>query len=148
MAEAPSTDMSSTENAVKAMIRRDEGYRRFPYRDTKGILTIGIGWNLEANGLPDDVIEQLFDIAYENARKEASALPGWDKCNEVRRGVLVSMVYQMGYPSVTRFRRMLHHIQQEDWAGAAREMLDSRWYKEDTPHRAMRLSQIMERGRF
>jgi len=140
--------MSVDDRTVKALLRRDEGYERFPYHDSKGILTIGIGWNLEANGLPDDIIEELFDRAYESAKADAATLPGWDRCNGARKGVLIQMVYQMGLGSVRGFKRMLRAIEQERWAQAADEMLDSKWYKEDTPHRAMRLAQIMERGRL
>ena len=42
--------------SLKAELSRDEGRKSKPYRDSEGILTIGVGWNLEANPLPDEVI--------------------------------------------------------------------------------------------
>ena len=40
---------------LRTELGRDEGRVNHPYLDTKGILTVGTGWNLEANGIPDSV---------------------------------------------------------------------------------------------
>jgi lysozyme len=37
---------------LKAELNRDEGRRAKPYKDSEGIWTVGIGWNLQARGLP------------------------------------------------------------------------------------------------
>lgn len=127
-------------------LRKDEGYRRFPYRDSRGILTIGIGWNLEANGLPDDIIEELFRRGFENAYRGARELcPAFDRLAPNRQMVLVSMVYQMGKLTVGGFKNFLRKLGEGDYAGAAAEMRDSRWFQQ-TPERAGRLARLMEGG--
>lgn len=127
-------------------IRKDEGYRKFPYRDSRGILTIGIGWNLEANGLPDDIIEELFRRGFENAYRGARELcPSFDRLTLNRQMVLVSMVYQMGRLTVSGFKNFLRKLGEGDYAGAAAEMRDSRWFQQ-TPERAGRLARLMEGG--
>ena len=37
---------------IEADLERDEGYRQFPYTDSVGKLTIGIGFNLETYDTP------------------------------------------------------------------------------------------------
>jgi lysozyme len=37
---------------LKKELRRDEGVRYSPYKDSVGVWTVGCGWNLEARGLP------------------------------------------------------------------------------------------------
>lgn len=45
--------------ALRRELSRDEGRRDKPYFDSKGIKTVGVGWNLEANGIPQDVLPLL-----------------------------------------------------------------------------------------
>jgi lysozyme len=40
---------------LKKELRRDEGVRYSPYKDSVGVWTVGCGWNLEARGLPNTV---------------------------------------------------------------------------------------------
>ena len=40
---------------LKAELIRDEGRRIRPYRDSLGIWTVAVGWNLEARGLPPGI---------------------------------------------------------------------------------------------
>ena len=57
-------------------------------------------------------------------------------------GVLVEMVFQMGRPRVSKFKKMFNAIDEADWNKAADEMLDSRWAKQ-TFERALNLSSII-----
>ena len=59
---------------LKAELERDEGRRSKPYEDTEGILTIGVGWNLEERGLPQEIIDRLFEISISDAERDALAL--------------------------------------------------------------------------
>jgi lysozyme len=134
----------SARDATEKTLRKDEGYRRFPYRDSRGILTIGIGWNLEANGLPDDIIEELFRRGFEAAYQGARELcPNFDHLSGNRQLVLVAMVYQMGKWTVGGFKNFLRKLGEGDYRGAAAEMRDSRWYQQ-TQDRAERLARLME----
>jgi hypothetical protein len=48
---------ADAEPALRALITRREGRRRFAYRDSLGILSIGVGRNLQDRGLADDEID-------------------------------------------------------------------------------------------
>jgi lysozyme len=126
------------EQKVRRRIRGHEGYRQFPYKDTVDVLTIGIGRNLEAKGLNPDEIELMFDNDFRDAEQAAASLDCWPGLNEVRRGVLVEMVFQMGLGGVLTFENFLSAAEDGDYEEAADEMLDSKWARQ-TPNRARRL---------
>ena len=134
-----------SQDKLRAELRRDEGYRRFPYTDTTGNLTIGVGWNLSANGLPDFVIEQLLDIGVTQARQVVSeALPEWRTLSDARQRVLINMGYNLGN-KLKSFRRTLAAVKRGDYEAAARGMLRSRWAKQ-VGDRAKRLAKMMQEG--
>lgn len=58
---------------------------------------------------------------------------------------LVQMVFQMGAPSVSRFKNMLRALRRGDNQTAMAEALDSRWAKQ-TPARARRVAQMIGTG--
>ena len=57
--------------------------------------------------------------------------------------ILCEMTFQMGPAGVGKFKNMLIALQNQSYAEAAAEMLDSRWAKQ-TPNRAKKLSSQME----
>ena len=75
-----------------------------------------------------------------------SRLPFWPRLTDDRRRVLANMGYQLGVGGLMGFKRMLAALERGDYEAAAREMLDSKWAKRDTPARAGRLAERMRRG--
>lgn len=132
--------------AVQARIRAHEGVRAKPYQDSLGIWTVGIGRNLEANPFSLEEIELMFQNDYDTAEKGASSFGCWDGLDDVRKGVLLEMVYQMGPSRLKGFRRFLAAMLRRDYKTAADEMLDSRWARQ-TPGRAATLARIIEKGK-
>ena len=49
----------------------------------------------------------------------------------------------MGMKGGGYFRNMLAAMEKADWEEAAKEMLDSKWAKKDSPQRANRLADIV-----
>ena len=130
---------------VKERIKRHEGKRNRPYRDSEGILTVGYGRNLEAVPFTDHELDVMFDTDFERAELAARSFPQYMLLSPVRRGVLVEMCFQMGYGGVKKFRRFLDAIDRSKWNSAADEMLDSKW-AEQTPGRAKELARIFKDG--
>ena len=135
-------------------IKRHEGCRLIPYVDTTGHYTIGWGHKMEsigpsilADGITQDEADHLLDVDIEIARNALSRLSVMvlNNCNEVRKGVLIEMCFQLGYSGVLKFKRMLRAIQNNDFERASREMIFSLWH-EQTPARCQELSEIMRRG--
>ena len=52
------------------------------------------------------------------------------------------MMFNLGYPRLSKFKGMKRGVDSEDWNAAADEMVDSRWYKQVT-NRANRLVERM-----
>ena len=131
---------------LREQLIRDEGVRRFVYKDSHGILTIGCGRNLEHNGLSADEIDYLLDNDIAHVGTQLSiALPWTDALDETRRGVLLNLAFNMGLRGLLTFRKMLAAFEVGDWEGAAEELLDSK-YAGQVGDRATRLAQQMRTG--
>lgn len=132
---------------TKERIRQHEGIRYTPYRDSRGLLTVGIGRCIDRVPFSRDEVELMFQNDYMRALGGAMTLPVYDTLNEARQGVLVEMVFQMGLSGVKGFRKFLAAAQRGDWRVAHDEMLDSDWRKQ-TPERANRLAKIFLTGEY
>ena len=131
--------------SVKDRIKRHEGKRNKPYKCSEGYLTIGYGRNLETVGLSDAEIDYLFAADYQRAVELAKSFVVYETLNDVRRGVLVEMIFQMGRAGVAKFKNFLAAALRKDWDEAAAQMLDSKWASQ-TPRRAKELSELFRNG--
>jgi len=127
-------------------IKRDEGLRLKPYKDTVGKLTIGIGRNLDDVGISEAEANYLLgnDVAKATSAIRQT-LPWADDLNEARMGVLVNMAFNMGIAGLLKFPGMLGKLQRGLYEEAAAEMVDSAWYHQ-VGERAKRLVTQMQTG--
>ena len=131
-----------------------------PYRCSAGALTIGYGWNIDANPLPDfirkyldehgkitrEMAEELLDISLTRAVDGArSVTPTWDSLNSVRQAVIASMVFNLGKAGWEKFTRTRNAIAAGEFARAAEYMLESKWAGQ-VGKRAVELAKMMETG--
>ena len=154
----------NTENLAKliAELRRDEGVRYRPYNDTKGIPTVGVGYNLNAKPLPagwkyplnDTQVNSLLDDDLEDVFHDLDRnLPWWTDLNDVRMRVVANLCFNMGINRLLGFKKALIAMRQGKFGIAADEMLDSKWARDDVgigtpdkPGRALRLADMMRKG--
>lgn len=132
--------------SLKDMLTKDEGFRQFPYKDTVGKLTIGIGRNLDDRGITLD--ESLYLLDNDIALAESSLIksfPAYSSLDVSRKAVLISMCFNMGLPKLMMFKAMIDAINHKDYILASKEMLDSKWASQ-VSGRAYRLAKIMENG--
>lgn len=119
----------------------DEGYKRCVYNDSRGLQTIGFGHLM----LPTDNFKcitaakavELLVQDYSYAENSVDTKYTW-AYGEARL-VLINMTYQMGATGVSKFKKSLECMQDEDYICAATELLDSKW-AEQTSNRASRLA--------
>lgn len=133
---------------LKPLLGKHEGRRQFPYTDTVGKLTIGIGRNLTDRGLSDDEIDYLFENDLKIAERDARRVVGtdiFDKLNTVRQAVLVDMAFNLGYLRLKGFHNTLLAVQQGRYNDAAAEMLTSKWATQ-VGQRAKTLAAMMRDG--
>lgn len=139
------------------LLQEDEGLRLQVYDDAtgnslkpgdtiKGHPTIGIGRALDVNGITTEEARYLLENDVGRAEAELDRnIPWWREMSENRRHVLVSLVFNMGWPKLSGFVKFLAALKRNDWAGAAAEMKDSRWYSQ-VKGRGERLAKMMEVG--
>jgi lysozyme len=137
-----------------AELERDEGVRKIPYRDTRGILTIGVGHNMEVVPIPDDWTFPITDSQVSTLLSEDINcvvldlnlhLPWWSSMDEVRQRVIVNMCFNMGIGTLLEFKNTLADMQTGDYVGAAAGMSASRWATQ-VGDRATRLISAMSSG--
>lgn len=124
-----------------------EGRRAYPYEDSVGKLTIGVGRNLEDRGLRPDEIDLMKKNDMAEAEREASGLPYWQKLGDIRRVVVADMVFNLGLSRFVGFVRTNEALAAGDYDRAAAEMIDSKWYRQ-TGRRAKRLVEVMRSGQW
>jgi len=130
-----------------SQIERDEGKRDKPYRDTEGLLTIGIGRNLDQKGLSEQEIQMLFRRDLADAERDAIAYAGngWAALSDRRKAVLVNMAFNLGYSRLAGFKNLQDAIKRADYESAAYQMKSSKWYLQ-VGERAERLVKAMKEG--
>jgi lysozyme len=103
----------------------DEGLRLKPYRDTVGKLTIGIGRNLDDEGITKEEALYLLNNDIQRIKEQLAPLQNFSQLSETRQRVLTEMAFNMGFGGLMAFKGMWQAIQAKDWDGAANAMLDS-----------------------
>lgn len=128
---------------LRKQIVSDEGTRQFPYRDSVGKTTIGVGRNLEDVGLRNSEVTFLLDNDIEEAVTHAmSVFPLWDTLPAGVQHVIVNMIFQLGAEGFRKFRKFISHVKRGDYSGAADEVLDSLAAKQ-APERFLRHAQTL-----
>jgi lysozyme len=127
-------------------LKRDEAIRLKPYRDTVGKLTIGVGRNLDDEGISVAEAEMLLRNDIQAVQIELQrALPWTFQLDDAHRGVLENMSFNMGVEGLLKFHDTLSFVQRGMYDEAATAMLQSKWANEVGP-RATRLAEQMRTG--
>ena len=125
-------------------IKKHEGFESFPYKCPAGKVSIGYGRNLEDCGISEQEAEILLSNDITRAKLELyNNFPWAIGMDDIRKGVLVEMVFNMGITRFKGFKKMLVACQKGEWDKAANEMLDSDWHKQ-VKSRAESLADIMK----
>tara|TARA_R100000808_G_C2130999_1_gene140231 strand:+ start:353 stop:778 length:426 start_codon:yes stop_codon:yes gene_type:complete len=131
-------------NLVEVMenLKREEGWSATVYDCSEGYETIGYGRNISSTGPGITKEEGEFLLANDIARcvdELEKALPWVSGCDRIVANVLVELCYQLGLPTLLKFKLTLNHLQQDQFEAGADELLRSRFAKQ-TPARALRLA--------
>ena len=129
---------------AQMLVRTHEGVTVYPYEDTVGKITIGVGRNLSDRGLEADEIEALFATDCQIAETALDAWwPDWREAPASVQIALYSMAYNLGGPRLAGFEKMCTALRAGDFATAATEARDSRWARQ-VPSRAKEISALFE----
>jgi|TARA_R100001224_G_scaffold102917_1_gene75351 lysozyme len=123
-----------------------EGLELHPYEDSLGILTIGVGRNLEERGISEDEAFYLLgndiEIIWDELIKQHPIVEDLD---DQRQMILLDMAFNMGVPRLGKFKKMWAAIEDGDMIEASKQALDSRW-ADQVGRRAERLAERLTSG--
>lgn len=125
----------------------DEGRRPRAYKDSVGLLTGGIGRNLEHVEFSDDEIDLMFANDLKRAIAAARRIFGnFEQLSEPRKAVCVNLSFNLGENRLRGFKKMIAAVHAGDFEQAANELMDSKWYTQVQPSRSNRLIKMMRVG--
>ena len=136
-------------------LQRHEGVVYEIYPDSKGHRTAGVGHlltkaDLEFNfplktAISRERVKEWFHQDLAAAISDArSVVSDFDQLPQDARQVLCNMAFQMGRSGLQDFKKTIPLIEQGRWLDASVEMLDSQWFREDSPGRAKELSDVIK----
>ena len=138
---------------LRKELAEDEGCKYEIYLDHLGYPTFGIGHLIRAsdpeNGQPvgtpvsEDRVKQAFESDIETVLEDCARL--YDNFYELPEEVqliIANMMFNLGYPRLSKFKGMKAGVDAGRWSDAADEMVDSQWYRQVT-NRAERLVERM-----
>jgi lysozyme len=126
-------------------IKREEGYRASVYLDSLQKPTIGYGFLIDSLELQEDICQLILMRKLEKLIKTIKFNFKWfDDMPEKIQDVIINMCYQLGVSGVSKFKKTIQFMKNRQWDKASVEMLDSKWGREQTPQRALRLSKTVK----
>lgn len=146
--------METLTDRLREELKTDEGCKYEVYLDHLGLPTFGIGHLITDKdpehqmgvGTPVDEIrvneafEQDVHVTLGECRK---LFDDWDNLPEEVKLITANMMFNMGRPRLSQFKKMIQAIKDSNWIEAGNQMQDSRWYKQVT-NRADRLISRMK----
>jgi len=131
----------------------DEGCKFEIYLDHLALKTFGIGHLIKredpeydkpiGSRVTKERVHQAFNLDILVTIEDCRRLYGdFDELPEECQHIIANMMFNLGYPRLSRFVGMKAGVDARDWHKAADEMVDSKWYTQ-VPNRAERLVQRM-----
>ena len=121
------------------MIKRHEGFKLEPYKDTKGLWTIGVG-HLIGDGkklLPEfnrkfsvQEVDNLFAEDFKEHKEGAKKTPGFNQLNDKGQAGLIDLAFNMGINWYKSWPSFTKALSKGDTKTAAAELENSKWYKQ------------------
>ena len=142
-------DSMAVSREVFERIKAREDFSATPYKDNRGVWTIGYGFAL-TGGITKKEASILLAMRIQRLKHRLPmVLNAWHELTPTRQGVLISMAYNLGIRGLLGFKLMHLAIEHDDFEMAACQMLDSLWAVQigDEPgQRAYELAVLMQNG--
>ena len=126
---------------LREELERDEGCVYNIYLDHLGYRTFGIGHLVREsdpeNGLQvgamvsEDRVKEAFESDINTVLRDCNKLySDFHYLPEEAQQIIANMMFNLGFPRLSKFRGMKAGVDARDWDAAADEMIDSRWYRQ------------------
>lgn len=166
--ESPKPKVDPIVVSIVDRVKKHEGVKFQMYLDSRGIPTIGVGFNLKRKDADEKLkkvganpikvkkgtqkltqkqIDDLLILDLENALSGAQRIlgPTFTSIKSIPAlGVLTEMVFNLGTTGVLEFDSFLKYFKIKQFPKAAREMLKSRWARQ-VGQRAKNLAGILQK---
>lgn len=140
-------------DSLREQLEIDEGVVYNVYLDHLGYATFGIGHLIREEdpeyGEPVDTpvseerVIEAFEQDVESVIEDCYKLyDDFDDLPEECQQIIANMMFNLGYPRLSKFKGMKRGVDERDWNAAADEMVDSAWYRQ-VGQRAERLVERM-----
>lgn len=156
---------------LEDMLIYDEGRVLKVYWDHLGYPTVGIGHLIvlretkdmatinhilsgqvgrQVNGvITEQECSMLFENDVRSVKREIGRYDNikaaFDACDPVRQNAIYNLMFQMGGPRLSKFKKSLALIASRQWKAAHDELLNSSWANQ-TPNRAKRVANVILTG--
>lgn len=128
---------------LRETLKVDEGVKNEIYLDHLGLPTCGIGHLITEDDpehglevgtyIDDERVNELFDQDVQVTLGECRLLYNdFDDLPEEAQQIIANMMFNMGRPRLSKFKKMKEAVDNRDWVEAGNQMMDSRWYKQVT----------------
>ena len=136
----------------------DEGIKYELYLCSENHLTGGIGhliteWEADYYGkpigypVPNEQVNTWFEKDIDVTINDCKIIfEEFDSLPEEAQLVIANMCFQLGRPRLSKFKKFIAAVKEQDWERAADEMKDSRWYKQTTARAERLISRIQILG--
>jgi len=108
-------------------LKRHEGLKLKAYRCTSGKLTIGFGRNLEDKGISESEAEIMLMNDIQEFQSKLKNFKWFNQLSDARKEVIINMAFNLGLGGLLKFKKTIELIEQKDFEGASKQMLESRW---------------------
>ena len=139
---------------LKDQLIIDEGVKYETYLDHLSLKTCGIGhlcredepeYDLELGAeISEDRVTELFEQDIQSVIIDCKKVyDDWDNLPEEVKQIVANMMFNLGRPRYSKFRKHIQAVMDGNWQESANQMRQSRWHKQVT-NRAERLCKRME----
>jgi len=116
---------------LKLFLIRHEGLSLRPYICPAGKLTIGVGRNIEDNGISEDEAIYLLENDIKRCENELKEIfKDYETLPDNVKIALIDMIFNLGKPRFLKFKKMIQAIKDKDFVRAAEEAKNSKWCKQ------------------
>lgn len=130
---------------LKSDLERDEDRVKFPYEDSVGKVSIGIGHNLDDNGLSDRIIDLIYEEDIESVFNDLDrAFPWWREQPEPVQRFMANLCFNLGLDRFRKWKPTLRYIEAKQYKAAAKQFRSNGRYFAQVGARAERLAKLLE----
>ena len=129
---------------ITEQLIRDERLVLYPYRDSRGFMTIGVGHNLDARGISERAAIMILDDDIQDTKTALLGKFPWMRdLSPARLGAFINLAFNMGVAGLSEFRKTLRLAESGEWVAASEQLLES-LYATQVGDRARRVAQQLK----